>query len=138
LMMSLWDALRMNMMISYQELVRTFPNSMFRIGGSGAIVIDIDNTSTAGNTSSDGVIISDNSLGGFDLPVYQNGIQYCPDMGIRLTQVRGAILSENLINKAWKDGIKLVSSSEVIITGVVKDPREGANKSPNAKKRLCK
>ncbi|MGG5195579.1 hypothetical protein ACFMPF_24940, partial [Citrobacter sp. S5] len=27
LMMSLWDALRMNMMISYQELVRTFPYS---------------------------------------------------------------------------------------------------------------
>ncbi|OYI51285.1 hypothetical protein CI688_21690 [Shigella sonnei] len=25
-MMSLWDALRMNMMISYQELIRTFPN----------------------------------------------------------------------------------------------------------------
>ncbi|MGF7625012.1 hypothetical protein AAGM73_24145, partial [Klebsiella pneumoniae] len=28
LMMSLWDALRMNMMISYQELVRTFPNTL--------------------------------------------------------------------------------------------------------------
>ncbi|CAA0323996.1 hypothetical protein KLQUMA044M3_25400 [Klebsiella quasipneumoniae subsp. similipneumoniae] len=27
-MMSLWDALRMNMMISYQELVRTFPSFM--------------------------------------------------------------------------------------------------------------
>ncbi len=27
-MMSLWDALRMNMMISYQELVRTFPNPL--------------------------------------------------------------------------------------------------------------
>ncbi len=27
-MMSLWDALRMNMMISYQELVRTFPKTM--------------------------------------------------------------------------------------------------------------
>ncbi|MDK6533124.1 hypothetical protein QP231_23760, partial [Klebsiella pneumoniae] len=27
LMMSLWDALRMNMMISYQELVRTFPKN---------------------------------------------------------------------------------------------------------------
>ncbi len=26
-MMSLWDALRMNMMISYQELVRTFLRS---------------------------------------------------------------------------------------------------------------
>jgi hypothetical protein len=25
--MSLWDALRMNMMISYQELVRTFPKA---------------------------------------------------------------------------------------------------------------
>ncbi len=29
-MMSLWDALRMNMMISYQELVRTFPNWLWR------------------------------------------------------------------------------------------------------------
>jgi hypothetical protein len=31
--MSLWDALRMNMMISYQELVRTFLNTSakFRI-----------------------------------------------------------------------------------------------------------
>ncbi|WP_261175406.1 LysE family transporter, partial [Citrobacter freundii] len=28
LMMSLWDALRMNMMISYQELVRTFPKAI--------------------------------------------------------------------------------------------------------------
>ena len=28
LMMSLWDALRMNMMISYQELVRTFPRKV--------------------------------------------------------------------------------------------------------------
>ncbi len=27
-MMSLWDALRMNMMISYQELVRTFQNTI--------------------------------------------------------------------------------------------------------------
>ncbi len=27
-MMSLWDALRMNMMISYQELVRTFLSSL--------------------------------------------------------------------------------------------------------------
>ncbi|VGL15533.1 Uncharacterised protein [Klebsiella quasipneumoniae] len=30
-MMSLWDALRMNMMISYQELVRTFPNIILQI-----------------------------------------------------------------------------------------------------------
>jgi hypothetical protein len=30
-MMSLWDALRMNMMISYQELVRTFLNPMHTI-----------------------------------------------------------------------------------------------------------
>ncbi len=30
-MMSLWDALRMNMMISYQELVRTFPNQITNI-----------------------------------------------------------------------------------------------------------
>ncbi len=28
-MMSLWDALRMNMMISYQELVRTFLNFLY-------------------------------------------------------------------------------------------------------------
>ncbi|VGD23020.1 Uncharacterised protein [Klebsiella pneumoniae] len=30
-MMSLWDALRMNMMISYQELVRTFPSTGYNI-----------------------------------------------------------------------------------------------------------
>ena len=30
-MMSLWDALRMNMMISYQELVRTFPKNLMLI-----------------------------------------------------------------------------------------------------------
>ncbi|CAI2532958.1 Uncharacterised protein [Serratia marcescens] len=30
-MMSLWDALRMNMMISYQELVRTFPKGMMNL-----------------------------------------------------------------------------------------------------------
>ncbi len=29
-MMSLWDALRMNMMISYQELVRTFLRLYFQ------------------------------------------------------------------------------------------------------------
>ncbi len=30
-MMSLWDALRMNMMISYQELVRTFPKLLIKM-----------------------------------------------------------------------------------------------------------
>ncbi len=30
-MMSLWDALRMNMMISYQELVRTFLNNPYYV-----------------------------------------------------------------------------------------------------------
>ncbi|MDM2799558.1 hypothetical protein OGY16_20070, partial [Citrobacter sp. Cpo131] len=33
LMMSLWDALRMNMMISYQELVRTFPSETMPVKG---------------------------------------------------------------------------------------------------------
>ena len=32
-MMSLWDALRMNMMISYQELVRTFLKSSMSLVG---------------------------------------------------------------------------------------------------------
>ncbi|WP_227641432.1 hypothetical protein, partial [Klebsiella pneumoniae] len=36
LMMSLWDALRMNMMISYQELVRTFPISELNLFSSDA------------------------------------------------------------------------------------------------------
>ncbi|SVT30089.1 Uncharacterised protein [Klebsiella pneumoniae] len=33
-MMSLWDALRMNMMISYQELVRTFLSVLFHGPGT--------------------------------------------------------------------------------------------------------
>ncbi|WP_396394748.1 hypothetical protein, partial [Klebsiella pneumoniae] len=37
LMMSLWDALRMNMMISYQELVRTFPKDKIKIAMKGVI-----------------------------------------------------------------------------------------------------
>nr|WP_187266388.1 hypothetical protein [Escherichia coli] len=32
-MMSLWDALRMNMMISYQELVRTFLKENITVPG---------------------------------------------------------------------------------------------------------
>ncbi|EFN5193998.1 hypothetical protein FCX76_20930 [Escherichia coli] len=38
-MMSLWDALRMNMMISYQELVRTFLRAV--AGGTTHIIIAI-------------------------------------------------------------------------------------------------
>ncbi len=37
-MMSLWDALRMNMMISYQELVRTFPSYPLIILNKNAII----------------------------------------------------------------------------------------------------
>ena len=33
-MMSLWDALRMNMMISYQELVRTFLRNVQKLCGN--------------------------------------------------------------------------------------------------------
>jgi hypothetical protein len=42
-MMSLWDALRMNMMISYQELVRTFPNIIIEVP-SCQIKITSDNS----------------------------------------------------------------------------------------------
>ncbi|ENP9964762.1 TPA: hypothetical protein JLK42_001058 [Escherichia coli] len=51
-MMSLWDALRMNMMISYQELVRTFLNITELInkaaenGYSLRVVDDRDSTET--------------------------------------------------------------------------------------------
>ncbi len=39
-MMSLWDALRMNMMISYQELVRTFPSTAMNEAGLNPDVIE--------------------------------------------------------------------------------------------------
>ncbi|VVK33546.1 Uncharacterised protein [Klebsiella quasivariicola] len=39
-MMSLWDALRMNMMISYQELVRTFPNFFSKFPTSLAPILE--------------------------------------------------------------------------------------------------
>ncbi len=39
-MMSLWDALRMNMMISYQELVRTFHNEKKSTGTHGSGIIN--------------------------------------------------------------------------------------------------
>jgi len=40
-MMSLWDALRMNMMISYQELVRTFPNPSNKTHKSADVILTI-------------------------------------------------------------------------------------------------
>ncbi len=36
-MMSLWDALRMNMMISYQELVRTFLSKVAKVCGYASV-----------------------------------------------------------------------------------------------------
>ncbi|MGY6356405.1 hypothetical protein ACXIVH_17045, partial [Citrobacter amalonaticus] len=52
LMMSLWDALRMNMMISYQELVRTFlsteaaPTTNLNLtGADGQVYIPLQATS---------------------------------------------------------------------------------------------
>jgi len=43
-MMSLWDALRMNMMISYQELVRTFPN-VLNSDGTSNVIYDVSGSS---------------------------------------------------------------------------------------------
>ncbi len=54
-MMSLWDALRMNMMISYQELVRTFLRGVIAVKGNeqvkiGSYTIPIIDTTGAGDT----------------------------------------------------------------------------------------
>ncbi|OXP16007.1 hypothetical protein CBM00_05840 [Klebsiella pneumoniae] len=44
-MMSLWDALRMNMMISYQELVRTFlKENRIHLSSLGGTYSKFDNT----------------------------------------------------------------------------------------------
>ena len=40
-MMSLWDALRMNMMISYQELVRTFLSECFGCPQDASIFVTL-------------------------------------------------------------------------------------------------
>ncbi|VGI97322.1 Uncharacterised protein [Klebsiella pneumoniae] len=40
-MMSLWDALRMNMMISYQELVRTFPSKSVSSSITSSLVLAV-------------------------------------------------------------------------------------------------
>ena len=45
-MMSLWDALRMNMMISYQELVRTFPSASVLIPEAARVWMRQDERAT--------------------------------------------------------------------------------------------
>ncbi|KZQ21038.1 hypothetical protein A3461_21160 [Enterobacter roggenkampii] len=50
-MMSLWDALRMNMMISYQELVRTFPKNVVIKNDGLAPMRELINIRRSGLTS---------------------------------------------------------------------------------------
>ncbi len=54
-MMSLWDALRMNMMISYQELVRTFHSFAIKLVMKTELrrTIHADNKTTIGIQRSD-------------------------------------------------------------------------------------
>lgn len=96
-------------------------NSLFRIGGAGAVVIDIDNSATSSDSSSDLITVTNNNLGAFDLPPYQSGVQYAPDIGIRMTSVRGAIV-QVAIDKVYLDAVKLVGCTEVIVHGEVKNP----------------
>ncbi|RRC81359.1 hypothetical protein EH999_22275, partial [Escherichia coli] len=66
LMMSLWDALRMNMMISYQELVRTFPSilttnprpSIIRTAGTLSRKRYFPNAAGTGNIVHNNIIIT--------------------------------------------------------------------------------
>ncbi|MEI0421622.1 MULTISPECIES: hypothetical protein, partial [Klebsiella] len=62
LMMSLWDALRMNMMISYQELVRTFLRLNSSLierqvyqGNQQPSLFDAQYTSSIANTTNHGI-----------------------------------------------------------------------------------
>jgi len=58
-MMSLWDALRMNMMISYQELVRTFPNIRDNYGNIKWYLAEIGiamDLASEGPVQADGII----------------------------------------------------------------------------------
>ncbi|MQJ69490.1 hypothetical protein EIZ89_20400 [Escherichia coli] len=51
-MMSLWDALRMNMMISYQELVRTFLSCDVTYIGVDTFRVTLRNTLSGAGISS--------------------------------------------------------------------------------------
>ncbi|MEJ6230070.1 hypothetical protein PVA05_17870 [Escherichia coli] len=57
-MMSLWDALRMNMMISYQELVRTFP----KCNGIEIVGVGIKTDEIIGFETDTFVTVDDTSL----------------------------------------------------------------------------
>ena len=83
-MMSLWDALRMNMMISYQELVRTFPKS--------AVAIFVFSAVSTG--------VAEASLTGADLAAANSYFKSHPDIVKYAPWIRNGVLTANSLKDA--------------------------------------
>ncbi|POK89723.1 type 1 fimbrial protein [Klebsiella pneumoniae] len=96
-MMSLWDALRMNMMISYQELVRTFPNScvVTPTGTLNSGIVQLITVTTAeANAESAGTLFKTQDFG-FDVKDCAQG-SATPVTGVTVN-VSGITSSDNTI-----------------------------------------
>jgi len=95
-------------------------NDIFRCGGANAIVIDIDNSATVANTDYDTFILSNNVLAS-DLPIATP--QQFPDYALRLTGVRGAVLTGNAWSKLGKHAIIFNNTADIIMSGTqIKNP----------------
>ncbi len=94
-MMSLWDALRMNMMISYQELVRTFPKLMMLDEPvAGMSVAERQKTAQ----------LLRKIAGGRSVLVIEHDMQFVEDIADHVTVMhQGKVLSEGSINKVKND-----------------------------------
>ncbi|KZQ16960.1 hypothetical protein A3461_13085 [Enterobacter roggenkampii] len=122
-MMSLWDALRMNMMISYQELVRTFLNE-FK-GSKHAM----PNTKGVPQGLAISNILAEISLGKFDNELSSDPNiwfkRYVDDILILTTSGQASIVAENIIRKLESIELKphpLNEENSKSVVGVIGTP----------------
>ncbi|WP_316371179.1 tail fiber/spike domain-containing protein [Enterobacter cloacae] len=95
--------------------------AMLRSGGSGAVLIKIDNTPRAADTASDGFTLS-NINSGNDLN-YSSTLLQQPDTALSLIGCKGGVVTGSLFSKMLKHGITMSNCESVLIGDIeLKNP----------------
>lgn len=88
-------------------------NDIFRCGGSGATIININNSATTIQTDYDNFVVSGNAIAS-DAPTTLP--QTFPDYALWITGARGGVVSGNAFGKLFKHGVVLENCGDLLIS----------------------